>query len=153
MMTDVKYVELDVSIKEKIETFFKESGGVNMWQSHDLGDPSKRTFTKLTNTEKPGWQFVDYFPITDFSVFKWYTWEPIHRCKRPKAKPPATFMHSYSEEYIEWLTSLCKKKGIVYENEEVVGDYVFDGFYDDPRFPGFDDCEKVFEVAYKKYVA
>ena len=157
-MSEIKYMELDFSIKPKIEAFFRESGGVNVWQSHDLGDPSKRVFTKLTVTEKPGWQFIDYTPITDFAIFKWYTWEPIHRCKRPKVAPPVSTWQNYSEEYIEWLQALCKKAKLVYEDEEVVGGYVFDGFYNDPRFPGpksdpgFTGCEKVFEVAYKKYV-
>lgn len=157
-MREIKYMELDVSIKPKIEAFFRESGGVNVWQSHDLGDPSKRKFTKLNTTESPGYQFPEYVPITDFSIFKWYIWEPIHRCIHPKAKPPVSIWQNYSEEYIGWLQALCKKAGIVYEDEEVIGDYAYDGFYNDPRFPGpksdpgFTRCEKVFEVAYKKYV-
>lgn len=76
-MREIKYMELDVSIKPKIEAFFRESGGINIWKSHDLGDPSKRKFTPLTQTEKPGWQFPEYVPLTDYAKIKWYTWIPL----------------------------------------------------------------------------
>lgn len=52
-------LELDIKIQPKIKKFFEESGGINIWQSHDLSNPGKRVFTKLTETTRPSWQFVD----------------------------------------------------------------------------------------------
>ncbi len=157
-MTDFT-LELDVQIQPKIKEFFEKSGGINIWQSHDLGNPSKRTFTPLTQTEKPGWQFPEYVPLTDYTKIKWYTWLPLARFKRPKHKRPEFIWQNPSAKYVAWLESICKKNNIDYPTAVVNGNWVYDGFYDDGTqtnpaltFKEINGCEKVFEVAYKKYM-
>lgn len=97
-------------------------------------------------------QKIDYVPLTDYSKIKWYTWITLARFKKPKHQPPQSMWQQPSDAYSNWIESICKKNNINYPTAVVDGAWVYDGFYDDPKFPGFNGCDKVFEVAYKKYL-